>query len=56
MNEYVPSVPKLYRLFGELGQVLADAQARYVRSDLFELAAIGVSRLHIERIELAWSA
>ncbi len=36
----------------ELGQVLADPQARHAGFDLLELAAVGVAGLHVERVGL----
>jgi hypothetical protein len=43
-------------LFGELGEVLAELQARGLGRDFFELAAVGVAGLHVEGIGLAGAA
>jgi hypothetical protein len=43
-------------VLGELGQVLAEAEAGGGGGDLFKLAAVGVAGLHVERVGLARTA
>jgi hypothetical protein len=48
-----PDDGQVLRLLGELGQVGAQEHPRHRRLDRFERAAIGVTRLGVERIGLA---
>jgi hypothetical protein len=43
-------------LAGQLGKMLAEAEARHAGRDFLEGPAVGVAGLHIKRVGLRWSA
>src|SRR4051794_4330264 len=47
---------KLIRHRPQLWQMLAESQPRNLRRHLLELPAVGMARLHVERIGLRWPA